>query len=272
MPAGESEWRDPASACQTRGVSKRAKTALMIVGGAVVALAIAGVAVLFAFRDVATTLGEEDVGLTVITGGGEPGDYGLYVYDTTGYESTDALAGARHDYPAKTYLTIQPGGCGTLVRWQPLQQRYDEWDYCPDGRLAGWDSFYEWFQVRNTDQWECPEPVAVQGEPGESWVVDCSKVASEEAGASRQTTRYEVVGYESLVVGAEDVQTVHVRTTEVGSGATVASAQVDTWYLVGTPLPVRRVVVHDSTTDSRIGSVQYHERAEIQLSSLRPRG
>ncbi len=244
----------------------------MIASGVVVALVIAGVAVLFAFRDVATTLGEEEFGLTVITGGGEPGDYGLYVYATTGYESTDALAGARHDYPAETYLTIQPGGCGTLVRWQPLEQRYEEWDYCADGRMAGWDSFYEWFQIDNTDQWECPEPVEVQGEPGASWVVDCSKVASEEAGAARETNSYEVVGYEPLVVDGEEVQTLHVRTAVAGSGATTSSGQVDTWYLVGTPLPVRRVVVHDSTTDSRIGAVQYHEQAEIQLTSLRPRG
>jgi hypothetical protein len=233
---------------------------------------IAGVAVLFAFRDVATTLGEEDVGLTVITGGGEPGDHGLYVYATTGYESTDALAGARHDYPAETYLTIQPGGCGTLVRWQPLEQRYEEWDYCPDGRMAGWDSFKEWFQIGNTEQWECPEPVEVQGEPGASWVVECARGDSEEAAAARQTASYEVVGYEPLLVGGEEVQTLHVCTTLTGTGGSVSTGQVDTWYLVGTQLPVRRVVVHDSTTDSRIGAVQYHEQVEIQLTSLRPRG
>ena len=57
----------------------------------------------------ATPLGEEEVGLTVVTGGGSAGDYGLYTYATTGFEYTDALAGSRHDYPARTYLTIQPG-------------------------------------------------------------------------------------------------------------------------------------------------------------------
>ena len=253
-------------------LSRRAKTAWIILGGVVVAVAIAGVAVLFAFRDVATTLDEEDVGLTVITGGGEPGDYGLYVYATTGYESTDALAGARHDYPAETYLTIQPGGCGTLVRWQPLGQRYEEWNYCPDGRMAGWDEFREWFRIGNTDRWECPEPVEVQGEPGASWVVECRKAASEEAGAATQVNKFEVVGYEPLVVGEQEVVTLHVRVTTVGTGGSASTGRQDTWYLVGTPLPVRRVIVHDSITDSRIGAVQYHEEAEIRLTSLRPGG
>lgn len=253
-------------------MGKRTRVLLMVLGGIVVALVIAGAAVLFAFRDVATTLGEQDIGVTAITGGGRPGDYGLYKYATTGYESTDALAGARHVYPAETYLTIQPGGCGTRVRWQPLEQRYDEWDYCPDGRLDGWDSYYEWFRFGNTDQWRCPEPVAVQGEPGAFWTVECYREGNENAAAGVETTTYEVLGYEPLAVGTGEVEALHVRATVVGTGGSVARGVVDTWYLPGTHLPVRRVVVHDSTTDSRIGTVQYHEQAEIQLISLLPGG
>jgi hypothetical protein len=253
-------------------MSRRAKLALMIVGAILVGLVIAGVAVLFAFRDVATTLDEEEFGLTVVTGGGRPGDFGLYTYATTGYETTDALTGARHDYPAETYLTIQPGGCGTLVRWQPLRQRYEEWDYCPDGRMTGWNSFYEWFQVPNTDQWECSEPVDVQGEPGTSWTIECVRPSTSNAAGARETDRYEVVGFETLAVGDAEVQTLHVRTLVTGTGGSVSSGQVDTWYLVGTHLPVRRVVVHDSTTESRIGAVQYHEQADIRLTSLLPAG
>ncbi len=251
---------------------KRGKLALAVVGGLVLALVIAWAVVLFAFRDVATTLDEEDVGLTVITGAGRPGDYGLYVYATTGYETTDALAGARHDYPGETYLTIQPGGCGTLVRWQPIAQRYEEWDYCPDGRLAGRSAYFEWFQFGNTDRWECSEPVAVQGEPGSSWVAECIRPETPNAAAAAEIITYEALGYEILTVDSTGVQTLHVRAVVVGTGGSVAEGQVDTWYLVGTNLPVRRVVVHDSTTDSRIGSVRYHESAEINLVSLEPRG
>ncbi|HSQ38127.1 MAG TPA: hypothetical protein VLS92_09575 [Acidimicrobiia bacterium] len=253
-------------------LSRRAKVAWMIGGGVVLALVVAGVAVLFAFRDVASTLDEEEAGLTVITGGGRPGDYGLYVYATTGYETTDALAGARHDYPAETYLTIQPGGCGTLVRWLPLEQRYEEWDYCPDGRMAGWDTFHQWFQFGNTDDWQCPEPVPVLGEPGDSWTIECTRAETDNAAAAAQLNSFEVVGYESLTVGGEEVETLHVRVGIVGTGGSVSTGQQDTWYLVGTQLPVRRVLVHDSITDSRIGEVQYYEEAEINLTSLVPRG
>ena len=253
-------------------LSRRAKLAWTVVGGVVIAVAIAGVAVLFAFRDMATTLDEDQVGLTVITGGGQPGDYGLYVYATTGYESTDALAGTRHDYPPETYLTIQPGGCGTLVRWQPLEQRYEEWGYCDDGRMAGWDSHQEWFQVANTDEWRCPEPVQTQGEPGESWTIRCARAETGNAAAATEVDSYEVVGFETLTVAGEEVETLHVRTTIAGTGGSASTGQHDTWYLVGTHLPVRRVVVHDSTTDTRIGAVQYHEEAEINLTSLIPRG
>jgi hypothetical protein len=251
---------------------RRGKLAWAVVGGVALALVIAWAVVLFAFRDVATTLDQEEVGLTVIAGGGRPGDYGLYVYATTGYETTDALAGARHDYPAETYLTIQPGGCGTLVRWQPLAQRYEEWDYCPDGRMAGWDSFHEWFRIDNIDDWQCPAPVEVQGEPGSRWTVECARPETVNAGVASQANTYEVVGHGMLTVGGVEVETLHVRTTVVGSGGSVAEGQTDTWYLVGTNLPVRRVVVYDSTTETRVGAVRYHETAEINLVSLEPRG
>ena len=244
----------------------------MIGGGLLVALVAAGAVVLFGFRDVATTLGEQDIGVTVVTGGGQPGDHGLYKYATTGYETTDALGDARHDYPPETYLTIQPGGCGTLVRWQPLAQRYEEWDYCPDGRMDGWYSYFEWFQFGNTDHWECPQPADVQGEPGSSWTIECFRSETPNAAAAVETITYEVLGHEPITVGTQEVQTLHVRATEVGTGGSVADGVVDTWYLPGTHLPVRRTVVYDSITDSRIGSVRYHEQAEIQLISFLPSG
>jgi hypothetical protein len=253
-------------------MSRRARTIWMIAGGVGLAIVVAGVAVLFAFRDFATPVGEEEIGLTVVTGAGAPGDFGYYVYATNGYESTDALAGARHDYPAETYLTIQPGGCGTLVRWQPLDQRYDEWNICPDGRMAGWDSFNEWFQVKNTDHWQCADPVPLQQNPGTTWTSQCAKVQSEEAGASTEVASYEAVGYETLMVAGQEVETLHVRTTQVETGGSDGSGHADLWYLPGTPLVVRRVEVHDSTTGSRIGPVQYHEEVELQLTSLLPRG
>ena len=242
----------------------------MLGGGLALAAVVAGGVVLFAFRDTATPIGEEDVGLTVVTGGGQPGDYGLYSYATVGVESTDALAGSRHDYPATTYLTIQPGGCGELVRWQALEQRGEEWDYCPDGTMTGFTSFHEWFRVANTDVWQCPAPAPVQGEPGTTWTSECSRVAGEETSVAAKTLSYEVVGFETLAVGGEAVETLHVRIRGLESGGTRGSSLSDIWFLPGTRLPVRWVEQRDGVSDSRIGEVGYSESFEANLTSLLP--
>jgi hypothetical protein len=253
-------------------MSVRARTIWFIAGGILVAVVVAGVVVLFAFRDRATSVDPEEIVVTVTTGGGAPGDYGLYTYETTGYETTDALAGSRHDYPAQTYLTIQPGGCGTLVRWQGLEQRYEEWDLCADGTMTGWSSFHQWFGVENTDVWKCPEPMPVQGEPGASWQAECDRVSSQEAGEGHKTLAYEVVGPETLTVGDETVETLHVRISSLQTGGSEGYGLTDLWYLPGTNLPVRWVEQASSTTDTRIGAVGWAEQFEALLTSLQPGG
>lgn len=248
----------------------RPRTWWMIAGGVGLAAIVSGGVVLFAFRDLATPMGEEEAGLTVVTGGGEPGDYGLYTYATTGFESTDALAGSRHEYPPTTYLTIQPGGCGELVRWQALEQRYEEFDYCPDGTMSGFNSFHEWFRVANTDAWVCPEPAATQGDPGTTWSGECTRAGGEETGEAAKTLSYEVVGFETVAVGGEAVETLHVRIRGLERGATRGSSLSEIWFLPGTNLPVRWVEQRDGVSDSRIGEVGYSEHFEATLTSLRP--
>ncbi|MBM3695227.1 MAG: hypothetical protein FJW79_04760 [Actinobacteria bacterium] len=251
-------------------MSTRVRKVWLVLGGLGLALLAGAGAVLFAFRDAATSVSEENISLTVVTGGGVPGDYGLYVYETTGYETTDALAGSRHDYPARTYLTVQPGGCGTLVRWQPLEQRWEEWDLCPDGTLAGWTTFHRWFRVDNTDVWTCPEPAPMQGEPGDAWRVECTRVSSQEAGEGSRVLAYEVVGFETLVVGGEEVETLHVRLSSLETGGTEGYGRTDLWFLPGTNLPVGWAEERSVVTASRIGPVGYTEQFEVRLTSLRP--
>jgi hypothetical protein len=245
---------------------KRRKT--LIIGGTVLGLAlVAGAILAFAFWDRATPVQEEDVAATldVAVVGEEPGDFGLYVFETTGFETTDALGGARHDYPAETFLTLQPGGCGTLVRWQALEQRWSEWDHCEDLSLAGWQSYHEWFGVGNHDVWSCPEPVATAGPVGDSWEAECAK----ETGAER--IRYEVIGREVLTIGGEEIETLHVRRTDENTGTTLGSGVTDIWTLPGTPLIVQRTVDSTTITESRIGPVEHHEEYTIRLLSVYPR-
>lgn len=257
--------------CQTHlvtgRVGKRVLVAGIVVGGA---LAAAVGVLLFVFRDRATPIGSGEVSATLVTGSGEPGGFGLYLYATSGFETTDALTGARHDYPAQTHLTIQPGGCGTLVRWQALRQRWDEWDICPDGSLAGWQAYHEWFGVSNLEVYTCSPAIPTQGRPGETWTGACSRAAGSNVDTAEDSLRYEVIGHETLTVGGEPVETLHIRMTSSGRGASESYDVNDTWILPGTHLLVRQVADHSSTTQSRIGAVRYREQYELTLLSLRP--
>lgn len=257
---------------QTAHMAGRSRKRWLIAGAVVVALLVATGAVLYfvVFRDRATPVESEDVGATLITGAGQPGDFGLYRYTTTGFETTDALAGGRHDYPAETYMTIQPGGCGTLVRWQALKERWEEWDLCADAGLAGRQTYHEWFNISNLDVWTCSPAVPTQDDPGEVATGNCTRAATGNAEAAEDSLRFEMVGYETLTVGTEQVETLHVRATSSGSGGTVMSRTIDTWILPGTQLVVRQTVQSSSTTQSRVGTVNSHEEYELNLVSLLP--
>ncbi len=38
-------------------------------------------------------------------------------------EEVDALVGSRHAYPSESTITVRPGGCGVLMRWDVLEER-----------------------------------------------------------------------------------------------------------------------------------------------------
>jgi hypothetical protein len=242
----------------------RRKILLWTAGVASLLAVVAGIALLV-FRDRATPLEADDMaGGGLVVEAGRPGGHGLYVYETSGFETTDALGGARHEYPAETFLTLQPGRCGSVVVWRPLQERWIEWDICPDGTMAAWESYHEWFGVPNLDEWRCPEPIPAIAEPGATWSAECTK------GETDRVIRYEVIGIEILEIGNAPVETLHVRSASTDSGKTRGSETVDTWILPGTPLVVQRVVDSSSVTGSRIGDVAYHEEYQIKLRSLTP--
>ena len=247
----------------------RRKQVLIAVGVAGSLLVVGAVVLILAFWDRATPVSAEDVAATldVPVVKEVPGGYGLYVYETSGFETTDALGGARHDYPDETYLTLRPGGCGTLVRWQALEQRWSEWDFCDDLAVAGWQSFNEWYGVSNHDVWSCGAPVPMAGEPGEVWEAECAK-----QNGTTAVNRFEVIGFETLEIGGETVETLHIRQTETQTGETDGTGVTDVWMLPGTPLMVRRTDDSTTLTQSRIGPVEHHEEYVLQLTSIVPSG
>lgn len=225
---------------------------------------------------VATTSTEAPPATTASTGssfqvGSEPGDPGLYAYETVGAEQIDALGGAEHEYPADTFATIQPGGCGTVVRWTALEERWSEQDLCPEAdglRLAGFMSYHEWFGRSDLQEFTCDPATAlvVPLEASGSWEYTCS------TGERSETWTVDVIGLESLTIDGRTVDALHVRVVSQLDGASAGGSETDTWYLPGTGLILRKVSSSNSTNASPIGDVHYTEQYEITLRSLVPRG
>jgi hypothetical protein len=196
--------------------------------------------------------------------GDAPGDPGVYSYVTVGYEEIDALAGARHDYPDVTYMTVTDGSCGPVVRWQPLQERSIEWHHCGEEfAVSETIELHEWFAVPDVETERCdvPRPVftAAVG-------ISCVAVDSEE------TYQVEVIGMETVIVGSTQVETIHTRRSSTLAGASSGETVVDEWRLPGTPLVLRMELVGTSTTSSAVGDVTYSERFTLALTDLIPTG
>jgi hypothetical protein len=241
---------------------------LWIGGGLATLVIVAAAAVTFFFRDTATPVTEEEVAATLAGGGGSaPGDHGLYSYATTGFETADALGGGRHDYPPETFLTLRAEGCGTVVRWQALKERWEEDLICDDGTLRRIDSYHEWFGVSDLHQYRCEAGAHAYPWDGEtSWSFTCS------TDVTFETYTYDVVGIEELVIDGEAVPTLHLRILSEITGETTGEAEMHEWVLPGTHLVVKRTVRGDNVTDTRIGDVGYHEEYEAVLTSLNPVG
>lgn len=232
-------------------------------------VAVVVVVVFFAFRDTATPLDEESVAATLAQPvGSEPGDPGVYSYTTSGYEEIDALAGARHDYPETTFMTIADSECGPIVTWRALEERWVDWRHCgPDLAITASNSYHEWFGFPDLEEESCPEPRPISGPVGPVGDFVCPAPPT-----STETYQVEIIGTETLTVAGESAMTTHLRRTSSLSAGSSGTAVVDVWRLEGTPLIVRMSVRRESTTATQVGEVNYVEEVSLHLDSLTPRG
>jgi hypothetical protein len=213
---------------------------------------------------VSTTIGPPPAPGTTIGPLAAPG---VYVYDTTGRDSVDALNGAHHDYPAITTITLTATACGLQQRWDVLVERWQEWRHCADaGGVSeiGRINHDEFFGQSQTDSWVCtgaPRPLAASA--GTAWSTECV------SGSTTDTHHGVVVGAEQQTVGTTTVDTLHVQVTIIS--ATPSDSQlIDTWYLAGTDLVVAQTSTVATSNESQIGTVHYAENYEIHLTSLTP--
>lgn len=244
------------------------RLALWLGGGTAVFIAIVAVGVLVLFRDSATPVTREDAtfGLGSIESGTEVGDQGLYVYESTGFETASALGGGRHDYPAETFLSIRPGDCGNVYRWQALEERWTETHLCEDGRLDHTTAWHKWFGVEDLSDYVCDQSAHLVPIGDETtWAFSC-----ENAGVTTVHWVYEVIGTETLHIDGEEIEVLHIVATETDVGTTVGSGTHHRWLLTDPYLVVKERVEISNTTESPVGGVDYVERYEIVLRSLTP--
>jgi hypothetical protein len=198
---------------------------------------------------------------------------GVYVYDTTGSEGVDALAGTRHDYPAVTTITVEPAGCGTTYRWLPLKERRDEWTLCRQDSglvLVEYNVFHRFFGQDSLLEYTCnEEAVLVAGVSG----TGATRTATCTTGIEREVLTITEAPGASVQIGGKPVDAVEV---EIAVALSASDDNVNgngittVWFDMETGLILKWVQSETSTADSPIGAVDYDETFELVLQSLEP--
>ena len=193
---------------------------------------------------------------------------GVYTYRTSGGGRTNALGGARHDYPAQVPVTVVHTDCGFTVRWQPLQERWDEWDFCLDGqslRMNRISTYHEFFRRGLRQDFECGgTDVLGRRDVGARWEWSCR------SGNAAVAATAVVVGQETLDVGGMSVDVLRVLNEATFTGANEGSQRFEWWLALETGLPLKMVRSVRTRSESPFGKVDYAEDAESVAESLAP--
>jgi hypothetical protein len=247
----------------------------IVAAGVLVTVAVAGAATwYFALRDPTEPVDVDEVVTsfrtdTEPTTGASPIPEGVYVYDTDGFERTDALTGRTHRYPRRSTITVTAADCGARLLWQVLDGRSTEWVFCvaDEGwEVASQDERHTFFGNTERTTYTCEDtPIRPKdGEPS-GWPVSCTTGDAEERGTAI------VVGRERLEVGGKPALTEHVRKKTRFSGEIRGFATHDLWFDSKSGVPVKVVMVTRTTNDSPVGDVTYDEDVTLVLTSLEPR-
>jgi hypothetical protein len=195
---------------------------------------------------------------------------GVYVFDTKGYEQTNAVGGARHDYPAQTTITVQHTGCGWSSRWQPLEERWEQWQFCTttsDLTTTHLTIYHEFFHQKQQQDFDCPPGSVVnpaQPKPGERWSFTCT---SPNAASANTIT---VLDTNPISIGGQSVPAVHARIDSRLTGSNDGTQVQEQWLDPATGLLFRRIVDNDVMADSPFGRVHYEEHYTMQITSTAP--
>lgn len=195
---------------------------------------------------------------------------GVYVYDTVGFESIDALSGVTHEYPTETAITVTGAGCGVLLRWDALEERREEWRLCatPDGVVLQPESlqYHEFFDQETPETVLCDVPVLAVPVSGDSFEPVARTCTIEDR---PWLPVWEVLEMGVREVDGEPIDVRHVRMT-IDDNDDHFEHYVADWWLAPNGLPVELDVVKRSKSPSVVGDVVYDEIIQLQLVSAEP--
>jgi hypothetical protein len=197
-------------------------------------------------------------------------DPGVYTYATTGYEKTDVLGGARHNYPAVSTVTYSAAGCGQDDRWQPLTSRFGANLTCRTAaglELRSTEQHREFFGRVQAQSFNCPTgfvEIPTPATPGRLSTVTCPGKSGSVALTSR------VVGPAVRIVGGTAVEAVHLLITGTLTGQTAGDISRDLWLAADTGLLLEVTGTADTHSSTLAGPAKYTERYTLTLTSLAP--
>jgi hypothetical protein len=200
-----------------------------------------------------------------VTSGPQPG---VYVYTTSGSESVDALGGDTHTYPDPTIMTVTPSACGFTMSWTPVAERVDVTRLCRTGGgvvEASTTNSHTFFHMTQAEEFAC--------DPGAWWLPPPAVTAWTATCRSPGTTTIRtarVIGTEPLTVGPTTVEAVHIRFDDAISGTSIGTSNTDWWFDPGTGLPLRQHATTQTSSETQIGHVSFHETIDLALTSLKP--
>lgn len=202
--------------------------------------------------------------------GDTPIPVGVYVYDTAGFESIDALGGARHTYPPTSTISVTPAPCGAELRWDVLKGRHNTWLLCGSGDALGLDESSEthrFFGRADTTAWECAGTPWLPRDrsPGSRAALSCRSADT------AMTGEVTVVGSEAVTVAGTEVAALRVRVRAVEDGEARGPLSEERWLEPETGLPLRISYRVRTENASPLGDVTFEERYDLRLRSLEPR-
>lgn len=194
---------------------------------------------------------------------------GVYQYATSGFDSVDALTGARHDYPNITTITVVPYDCGVRLRWDIAEERWDSWDWCLEGdglRQTGWVGYHEFFGTPGENDYTCDgDPRPLDAPAGTTWTMTCRM-------ADRTTTSFTgtVIEQTTLTVAGTEIPVLHLRYEVDVVGESTGHQAVEGWYRTTDGLPVREHLTIATKQDTVIGTTNFDEDYTIDLLTPTP--